>query len=150
MAQALATLPPTAREAIVLFELEGFTLDEFAAMQDDSIPAVKSRLSRARRRLRDFYEKLDGARPQLSRQGATSWKWMTASTPTACLRARHRARAPPFDAIAASLRAAAAAARGVRAPPLVAGALTLALVLVRRCRTRASAASTCPSTPMAG
>ena len=59
MAQALATLSPAAREAIVLFELEGFTLEELAAIQDDSIPAVKSRLSRARRRLRDFYEKLD-------------------------------------------------------------------------------------------
>ena len=63
MAQALATLPPAAREAIVLFELEGFTLDELAAMQNDSIPAVKSRLSRARRRLRDFYEKLDARAP---------------------------------------------------------------------------------------
>jgi RNA polymerase sigma-70 factor (ECF subfamily) len=63
MAQALATLSLAAREAIVLFELEGFTLEELAAIQNDSIPAVKSRLSRARRRLRDFYEKLDVRAP---------------------------------------------------------------------------------------
>jgi RNA polymerase sigma-70 factor (ECF subfamily) len=62
MAHALATLGPKAREAIVLFEIEGFTLDELAALQNDSIPAVKSRLSRARQQLRRYYEKLDGVR----------------------------------------------------------------------------------------
>ncbi len=71
MARALGTLPPRAREAIVLFELEGFTLEELAALQKDSIPAVKSRLSRARAQLRRYYQKLDGARRPL-RQGATS------------------------------------------------------------------------------
>jgi RNA polymerase sigma factor (sigma-70 family) len=63
MAQALATLPPAAREAIVLFELEGFTIEELAAIQNGSVPAVKSRLARARRRLRYFYEKLDARAP---------------------------------------------------------------------------------------
>ena len=33
MARALATLAPPEREAIVLFELEGFTLEEVAALQ---------------------------------------------------------------------------------------------------------------------
>jgi RNA polymerase sigma-70 factor (ECF subfamily) len=57
MARALATLAPAEREAIVLFELEGFTLEELAALQDSSIPAVKSRLVRARARLRRHYER---------------------------------------------------------------------------------------------
>jgi RNA polymerase sigma-70 factor (ECF subfamily) len=57
MARALATLAPEQREAIVLFELEGFTLEEVAALQQQSIPAVKSRLARARARLRRHYER---------------------------------------------------------------------------------------------
>jgi RNA polymerase sigma-70 factor, ECF subfamily len=56
MARALATLPPEQREAIVLFELEGLTLEEVSALQRTSIPAVKSRLVRARARLRRHYE----------------------------------------------------------------------------------------------
>src|SRR5262249_29695170 len=56
MARALATLAPEQREAIVLFELQGFTLEEVAALQRQSIPAVKSRLVRARARLRRHYE----------------------------------------------------------------------------------------------
>jgi RNA polymerase sigma-70 factor (ECF subfamily) len=57
MARALATLAPPEREAIVLFEVEGFTLDEVAALQKSSLPAVKSRLVRARARLRRQYER---------------------------------------------------------------------------------------------
>ena len=57
MARALATLAPPEREAIVLFELEGFSLDEIAALQRSSLSAVKSRLVRARGRLRRHYER---------------------------------------------------------------------------------------------
>lgn len=57
MARALATLAPAEREAVVLFELDGFTLEEVAALQESSIPAVKSRLVRARARLRRHYER---------------------------------------------------------------------------------------------
>src|SRR6185312_12079473 len=42
MARALATLAPPEREAIVLFELEGFSLEEIAALQRSSLSAVKS------------------------------------------------------------------------------------------------------------
>jgi RNA polymerase sigma-70 factor, ECF subfamily len=59
MAKALATLSPRARETIVLFELEGFTLDEIAALQGESIGTLKSRLSRARERLRRHYGRLE-------------------------------------------------------------------------------------------
>jgi RNA polymerase sigma-70 factor (ECF subfamily) len=57
MARALATLAPQEREAIVLFELEGFSLEELAALQQSSLSAVKSRLVRARGRLRRHYER---------------------------------------------------------------------------------------------
>jgi RNA polymerase sigma-70 factor (ECF subfamily) len=57
MARALATLPPEQREAVVLFEIEGFTLEEVAALQRTSISAVKSRVVRARARLRRHYER---------------------------------------------------------------------------------------------
>jgi RNA polymerase sigma-70 factor (ECF subfamily) len=67
MARALATLSPDAREAIVLFELEGFSLEEVAELQGDSLSAVKSRLARARERLCRHYEKAEKSfRPHLA------------------------------------------------------------------------------------
>jgi RNA polymerase sigma-70 factor, ECF subfamily len=57
VAHALATLAPTHREAIVLFELEGWNIEEIAEMQRTSTSAVKSRLSRARARLRRHYQR---------------------------------------------------------------------------------------------
>jgi len=54
---ALAVLPAVQREAIVLFEIEGWQVDEIAALHRVSISAVKSRLARGRERLRVFYEK---------------------------------------------------------------------------------------------
>jgi len=57
MTRALHTLAPKEREAIVLFEIEGFTVDEIAGIQGGSLSAVKSRLARARTRLRRHYEK---------------------------------------------------------------------------------------------
>jgi RNA polymerase sigma-70 factor (ECF subfamily) len=63
--RALATLPAAAREAIVLCDLEGFSLEEIASTQGDSVAAVKTRLSRARRRLRRYYQKLGSAGAEL-------------------------------------------------------------------------------------
>lgn len=57
---ALATLPPPQREAIVLFELHGYAIEEIAQIQRTSISSVKSRLVRARERLRAFYRSLEG------------------------------------------------------------------------------------------
>jgi hypothetical protein len=54
-AHALAQLPRVQREAIVLHDIQGFTVDEIAAMQVATASAVKSRLSRGRERLRRFY-----------------------------------------------------------------------------------------------
>ena len=53
---ALAKLPATIREAIVLFEIEGFGVDEIAAIQGGSISAIKSRLARGRVQLRELYD----------------------------------------------------------------------------------------------
>ena len=55
VARALSTLAPEQREAIVLFELEAFSIEEVAGMQGVSASAVKSRLARGREKLRRFY-----------------------------------------------------------------------------------------------
>ena len=58
---ALAVLPTVQREAIVLFEIDGWKVEEIAALQRVSASAVKSRLARGRERLRVYYEKQLGA-----------------------------------------------------------------------------------------
>lgn len=58
-AAALATLEPAQREAIVLFELHGYAIDEIAEIQRTSVSSVKSRLVRGRDRLRRFYVGLE-------------------------------------------------------------------------------------------
>lgn len=55
---ALATLGAAQREAIVLFELHGYSLEEIAEIQRASLSSVKSRLMRGRDRLRRFYAEL--------------------------------------------------------------------------------------------
>jgi len=55
--RALQALGAPEREAVVLFELEGYSIEEIARMQRASVPAVKSRLVRGRDKLRRFYER---------------------------------------------------------------------------------------------
>jgi RNA polymerase sigma-70 factor (ECF subfamily) len=50
--EAVQALPPLQHEAVVLFEYEGFTLEEIAEMAAVDIGTVKSRLFRARENLR--------------------------------------------------------------------------------------------------
>ena len=57
-ARALDGLAPVQREAVVLHEIEGFSVEEVAAMQGVTISAVKSRLVRGRDKLRQFYERV--------------------------------------------------------------------------------------------
>ena len=52
VAEAVANLPPLQREALVLFEYEGISLNEIASMVGSDVGAVKARLHRARTRLR--------------------------------------------------------------------------------------------------
>jgi len=54
-ARALAGLAPVQREAVVLHDIDGFSVEEVASMQDVTPSAVKSRLARGREKLRRFY-----------------------------------------------------------------------------------------------
>ena len=51
--KALQALPADQREAVVLFELTGASLEEITVIQGVSLSAVKSRLTRARKRLKE-------------------------------------------------------------------------------------------------
>ena len=50
--EAVLALPPLQREALVLFEYEGLSLNEIAEVTDSEVGAVKGRLFRARERLK--------------------------------------------------------------------------------------------------
>jgi len=50
--EAVLALPPLQREALVLFEYEGLSLNEIAQVTDSEVGAVKGRLFRARERLK--------------------------------------------------------------------------------------------------
>lgn len=63
-ARALSSLPPEQREAVVLFELEGFSMEEVAEAQNASVAAVKSRVFRGREKLRRFYERRGWGKPE--------------------------------------------------------------------------------------
>ena len=52
VAQAVESLPPLQREALILFEYEGLTLEEIADVVSADPGTVKSRLHRARERLK--------------------------------------------------------------------------------------------------
>jgi RNA polymerase sigma-70 factor (ECF subfamily) len=52
--EAVSSLPPLQREALILFEYEGLALNEIANIVGSDVGAVKSRLHRARERLRNM------------------------------------------------------------------------------------------------
>jgi len=52
--EAVQSLPALQREAVLLFEYEGFTLEEIATIAKVDVGTVKSRLHRARERLRQM------------------------------------------------------------------------------------------------
>lgn len=62
-AKALSRLPAVQREAVVLYELEGFSMEEVAALQDATVPAVKARVFRGREKLRRIYGSMGWVRP---------------------------------------------------------------------------------------
>ncbi|MEM1121391.1 MAG: RNA polymerase sigma factor, partial [Bacteroidota bacterium] len=55
--QSLAQLPALQREALILFEITGFSIKEIADLQQSSISAVKQRLARGRVALATIVEK---------------------------------------------------------------------------------------------
>lgn len=52
--QGIALLPPDQRTVLVLSDIEGLSYEEIAQVMDTSLGTVKSRLSRARAKMRDF------------------------------------------------------------------------------------------------
>jgi RNA polymerase sigma-70 factor (ECF subfamily) len=76
-AEALAALDVAQREAVVLFEIDGFTIEEIADMQRASVPAVKSRLVRGRQALRRFYVRRGWASASVARAPAAMAKGAT-------------------------------------------------------------------------
>ncbi len=68
VSRALARLPAVQREAVVLGDIEGYSIDEIAAIQRVSASAVKSRLARGRERLRRSYAWLGRQDPTLGLQ----------------------------------------------------------------------------------
>ncbi len=56
--KALHQLDPNDREVLILKEYQGFTYREMAAILECTIPALRSRLYEARKRLRDIYSRL--------------------------------------------------------------------------------------------
>ncbi|HKZ03454.1 MAG TPA: RNA polymerase sigma factor [Pyrinomonadaceae bacterium] len=54
--EAILSLPPLQREALILFEYEGLSLNEIAGVVGTDVGAVKARLFRARDRLRTILQ----------------------------------------------------------------------------------------------
>ncbi len=59
--RALQRLTPLEREALVMSELAGFSLAEIAESQGSTVSAVKTRISRAKKRLRARYANIGRA-----------------------------------------------------------------------------------------
>jgi RNA polymerase sigma-70 factor (ECF subfamily) len=63
--EAVSNLPPLQREALVLFEYEGLPLSEIATVVGTDVGAVKSRLHRARERLRSSLAPYLNSNPEI-------------------------------------------------------------------------------------
>lgn len=50
--QTMNRLPEQQRDALILFEISGFSIKEIAEIQNSTVGAIKTRLSRGRKRLR--------------------------------------------------------------------------------------------------
>ena len=64
--EAVSALPPLQREALVMFEYEGLPLSEIASISGTDVGAVKSRLHRARQRLRQILGPYVNPNPELN------------------------------------------------------------------------------------
>ena len=63
--EAVLELPPLQREALVLFEYEGFSLNEVASVVCTDVGAVKARLYRARQRLKNRLSNYLNTNPEI-------------------------------------------------------------------------------------
>jgi RNA polymerase sigma-70 factor (ECF subfamily) len=64
VAQAVQSLPPLQREALILFEYEELALDEIARTVDAEVGTIKARLHRARGNLRRMLAPIRAANPR--------------------------------------------------------------------------------------
>lgn len=65
--KALEQLPPKQKEAVLLFEVSGFTMKEISEIQQSSLPATKTRISRGRQALKKLLSE-DGGKLPLSKR----------------------------------------------------------------------------------
>jgi RNA polymerase sigma-70 factor, ECF subfamily len=70
--QALQQLPARTREAIVMFEINGFSLEEIKKVQGGSLSGVKSRLARGRQQLARLLEVDTKSTPERSSTSAST------------------------------------------------------------------------------
>jgi RNA polymerase sigma-70 factor (ECF subfamily) len=63
--EAVFSLPPLQREALVLFEYEGLALSEIASVVGTDVGAVKARLHRARQRLKNTLRPYLNSSPEI-------------------------------------------------------------------------------------
>ena len=62
----LDRLPGHQRDALILFEVSGFSMKEIALMQKSSVGAVKTKISRGRKQLRQFMQEKGQSNPLAS------------------------------------------------------------------------------------
>jgi len=58
----IAKLPKLQREALILFEISGFNMKEIADIQNSSVGAIKTKISRARTLLKQFVQEENSIR----------------------------------------------------------------------------------------
>ena len=61
--KAIEQLPDKQREALVLFEISGFSMKEISEIQNASLSATKTRVSRARKQLKTLLSENETAMP---------------------------------------------------------------------------------------
>jgi len=69
---AISTLPPDQRVVLVLSDVQGFSYSEISEIADISLGTVKSRLSRARLKVRDYLVSRSELLPASYRLNSTS------------------------------------------------------------------------------
>jgi RNA polymerase sigma-70 factor (ECF subfamily) len=80
--RALRALSPTERASVVLFELEGWSISEIAGLYGKPQGTIKSRLSRARAKMRETLMKSLPDSKAVRRQSEDHYALQRGSTPT--------------------------------------------------------------------
>jgi len=86
----LGKLPPKQREAIVLFELSGFSLEEIRQLQGGTLSGVKTRLKRGREQLRLWLQPLESRAEGIRHKAKISPAFRSGGWPLYCCTHRRR------------------------------------------------------------